>query len=645
MHTYYTALPFTPHHTRLYRLYERETSHSITVLQGLDPVWPPCLANLVMKEDTSIVRVSPDGSRLAVGGRDYISLWDTRTTALQCHLHYQGIVRRPYKGPRSKDISPAFSFSESTVATVWRGRLYISDTTTATMRGTRGLSGNYVYATAFSSGGQYLLLSIDQNLHLYCGTDASELSVLPTDQHHTSVIFTRDDGQVITGSEEGQVHFFSLSSSTLIEIPERSISTQAGAVLWLVLSHDGCRLATSGLDGTIRIYDLLSLDCVATLQRPGSRSVIYAMAYHPKEEELAAGQDECLVLWRKETAGDWVSTIHGHHTSPIIGVAYCENGTRIYTGSKDGNVKLWENTKTRFGQSPKHTETITCYTVNSHASLLATGSRDTSVILWGLTKGDYLRTLLSHKGEIVSLEFSKDGVLLASGSSDDSAIVWDVASGNVLRVLGPHSGCGRVLAFSEDRRHLTTATSQGINVWELNSGELMELRDRDTEANKAQKRSYNSFTFSDTQVLAQVVAELEAQEESPRLTLSETPRQTPRQTPRPARLESQLMLLESPQQTPRQTPRQARTLLETPLAAVAQLARDNINEKWAAKYLGCLLPPGYRVDTSLVLQDRVVLFCEDGRVLIFDTSRMRMEAESTPLELGLRKRSIVSEFG
>ena len=69
MHTYYTALPFTPHDTRLYRLYEGETSHSITVLQGLDPIWTSCLANMVMKGTTSIVRVSPDGTRLAVGGR------------------------------------------------------------------------------------------------------------------------------------------------------------------------------------------------------------------------------------------------------------------------------------------------------------------------------------------------------------------------------------------------------------------------------------------------------------------------------------------------------------------------------------------------------------------------------------------------
>ena len=487
-------------------------------------------------------------TRLAVGGDNHVCLWDTRTAVPQCHhLHDDFYDFTLHIGKNS----PAISFSESTVATVWWGSLYISDITTATRRVTRGLSGKKVYSAAFSSGGQYLLLSIDKNLHLYRGTDASELSVLPTDQHHTGLIFTRDDGQVITGSEEGQVHFFSLSSDTLSEIRGRGISTQAG-VLGLVLCLDGQRLATSGMDGAIRIYDLSSLACVATLQRPGSGSAISAMTCHPKEEELAVSQDECLVLWRKETAGNWVPSIHGHHASPIVGVAYCENGTRIYTGSQDGNVKLWENTRAQVQLTPKHTDHITCYAVDTRTSLLATGSRDMSVILWSLTTGDYLRTLLGHKNEILSLEFSEDGVLLASGSSDLRAIVWDVASGNVLHVLGPHDGCDRVLAFSEDHRHLTTAASNEIWVWELKSGELVEFRERDKEVNEAQKRPYRALT------------------------------------------------VDGPEW------QWAWGLYKT----------------WMLRYFPCQLPPEYRVDTSLVLQDRAVFLCKGGRVMIVDTSRM-----------------------
>ena len=673
MNTYYTALPFTPHDTSLHRLYEPETLHSITVLQGLDPIWTSCLANLVVADRASIV-LSPDGTHLAIGRRDNISLWDTRTTTIRYFLHIEP------SGLHNKDFYP-ISFSESTVATVWGGCLYISDTTTGTKRATWELSGNNVYAVAFSSGGKYLLLSMDQSLQLYRGADASELSVLPTDQHHRSVIFTRDDGQIITRSEEGQVHFFSLSRDTLSEIPGRSISTQA-VVVGLVLCHDGQRLATSGMDGTIRIYELASLACVGTLQRPGSGSAITAMACHPIEEELVTGQDECVVLWRKEAAGDWVASIHGHHTSPINGVGYCENGTRIYTGSQDGNIKLWENTKTQFRQSPKHTETITCYAVDARASLLATGSRDMSVILWGVTKGDYLRTLLGHKREVLSLEFSEDGVLLASGSSDDRAIVWDVASGNVLHVLGPHSGCGRVLSFGETDRHLTTATSQEIYVWELKSGELMGIQERDTQVNDAPKRPYSAFTFSDieqsqdlqhklqesqvlsqmSQQVSQVLQELlqllpQEHEQEELLQLQQQQQQQEEQeqsaqeeeeedeqaawSRRAALLvvqggEQAAALVAQWQQAAEQAAQwQQRQELELAQAQeqaqaqeLSQAARDSDHAKWLTKYLGWRLPRGYRVATTLVMEDRVVHLCKDGRVLILDTSRMEEAQDS-----------------
>ena len=593
MNTYYTALPFTPHDTRLYRLYKPETSHSIRVLQGLDPVWTSCLANLVVEDDTSMILVSPDGTRLAVGGRDYLALWDTQTTALRRYLHSGP---RDWSAPSLHD-STAISFSKSTVATVWRGWLYILDTTTATKRATRQLSGDCVYAAAFSTGGQYLLLSIDQSLHLYRGTDASELSVLPTDQEHSSVLFTRGDGQVITASEEGQVHFFRLSRNKLSEISGRRISTQAG-VVGLVLCHDGQRLATSGMDGTIRIYELASLACVATLQCPGSEGAITAMACHPTEEEIAVGQDERVVLWRKGTSGDWLASIHGHHTSPIIGVGYCENGTRICTGSQDGNIKLWENTKTEFGQSPKHTERIICYAVDSRASLLATGSSDMSVILWGLTKGDYLRTLLKHKKEVLSLKFSEDGVLLASGSSDNRAIVWDVASGNVLHVLGPHSGCGRVLSFSEDRRHLMTATSREIYEWELKSG-VMGIRERDTRVDEAPNRSYSALTIGDIGALRGL-------------------QQQRQQWQQVAQVAQEAHEARRARETQKKVEQEWKNLM-------AGTMRDNDDEKRLVRYLRWRLPPGYHVYTTLFVQDRVVLLCFDGRVLILDISRMEDE--------------------
>ena len=83
MRTYSVALPFTPHDTCLYRLYEGETSNSITVLQGLDPIWTPYMVNLVCYKYASMSGVSPDRTLLAV--ETQVQLSPKHTETITCY--------------------------------------------------------------------------------------------------------------------------------------------------------------------------------------------------------------------------------------------------------------------------------------------------------------------------------------------------------------------------------------------------------------------------------------------------------------------------------------------------------------------------------------------------------------------------------
>ena len=481
MHTYYSALPFTPHDTRLYSLYEQETHQSITVLQGLSPTWTSCLSSfsLSSKGQWKILGVSPDGMLLAVGLERKIMILDARTTASQCQISLT-----------NKIACLAFSPSEGTLATVTAESLELWNTTTGINQKTQTLSGTDFYAVSFSPQGQYLLLSIDQGLHLHHGMDASELSVLSTDWSHEKIIFASNDKQAITGSAEGYIHFFTLSGNQLSEIQERRIFNET-AISGLVLRHDGTRLASGGRDGTIRIYDLPTRSHITTLQLPESGGAILSIAYHPMEEELAVGQGTSVVLWReKETPHDWTPSIHSNHRWVITAIFYCQNGTRMYANMDNGEVKLLTTTVTQVQEPPKHAYDVIRYAVHQPTSRLATGSLDRSIILWNFTTGDYQKTLRGHTGFMDSIVFSDDGVFLASGGYDRTTIVWHVASGISLHKLGPHDSCNDVFAFSEDNAHLTTKTAKECFVWELTFGTLSERRDRDMSVDKVYTTPY-----------------------------------------------------------------------------------------------------------------------------------------------------------
>ena len=555
MYTYHSALPFTPRATRLYGLYKPENSDTITVLQGLGPTWTPCLSSrLIGRLVATIESVSPDGTRLAVNDCFSISILDTRTTTLQCRIPDIG-------GNSLFALSP----SEGTLATVGDNRLELWNTTTGSNKKNKPLSGTHFYAMAFSSRGKYLLLAIDHGLCLHDGTEAGELSVLPTNWRHRKIIFTSDDTQVITGSKEGYIHFFKLSGTQLSEIQERRIFNES-KVLGLVLRQDSKRLVSSGKDRTIRIYDLLSRSPIATLRWPESERSISAIAYHPMEEELAVGQGDCLVLWRqKETPSDWMPSIHSTQRASITAIAYCENGTRMYTTTTSGDITLWENTTTTT-QVPglhKHGGSIQCYAVSHSASLLATGSatRAPSIILWNLTTGDYLRRLVNHMWLINTLTFSDDGVLLASGCSQ-TTIVWAVETGSPLHKWGTPRIWSYPLVFSKDRAHLTARTANASFVWELESGGLVERqqlveRETRTSHDTTPTGPYHFVDINGWQTVVEV-------------------------------------------------------------------------SSWNKKCILCRLPGEYRDMTnpfhaqkSPIFGDRAALFCEDGKVVILDISRVK----------------------
>ncbi|KAK5701417.1 hypothetical protein LTR17_022610 [Elasticomyces elasticus] len=71
---------------------------------------------------------------------------------------------------------------------------------------------------------------------------------------------------------------------------------------------------------------------------------------------------------------------------------------------------------------------------------------DSHPILRSGTTGDWIGTLISHKGAVWSCRLSSDSSLAATGSADFSAKVWDTFTGECLVTL-PHGHIVRAVAF------------------------------------------------------------------------------------------------------------------------------------------------------------------------------------------------------
>ena len=83
-------------------------------------------------------------------------------------------------------------------------------------------------------------------------------------------------------------------------------------------------------------------------------------------------------------------------------------------------------------------------------------------------RGQIVKYLQGHVGDIRSVAFHPNGHLLASGGADHIVQLWDVESGKSVRTLRGHTNMVKALAFSPDGRWLASGgTDRTIRLWPM----------------------------------------------------------------------------------------------------------------------------------------------------------------------------------
>jgi WD40 repeat protein len=252
----------------------------------------------------------------------------------------------------------------------------------------------------------------------------------------------------------------------------------------VVFSPDGDRVASAGLDGTVRIWDAGSGKVERVLEGHGDE--VYAVRFSPDGEHVAStGLDRRVIVQDLET-GATTRELSGFQGWSLA-VVFSPDGSRVAAASLDGRILVWdtatgEQTLTLPGQ-----RWITALAWSADGRILAGGRVD--ITLWDVATGKSLAVLKGHRDTIRSLDFSRDSRLLASASFDKTVRVWDVESRKELHTLeregfvqitakGPITNPIKVPAlaavFSPDGTRLATAgADRVVRLWNVADGGLL----------------------------------------------------------------------------------------------------------------------------------------------------------------------------
>jgi RNA polymerase sigma factor (sigma-70 family) len=348
---------------------------------------------------------SPDGKTLALAGRQAIQFYDVATgRQLSGPSGANGQVDHIEFLPDGRTVLAGSSWDSDVGARFWdlaNGRLL-------------GALDRPAVSVALAPDGKTIAAGFYEGPPVLA--DAATGKVLRTWKGPPlfleSLVFTRDGRQLIGASWTGK-RLHAWDASTGEELPSPG-DLPHGAAKHLALSPDGKRLAFAGLDGIVRLWDVVRRKQAGELK--GMQGPVLAVAWSPDGREIAA--------------------------------VSAEGKFGFTAGTPDRKVRVWDVATGRERVALAGPEGGSwCVAWSPDGRLIATGGEDNIVRVWERASGQQRFDLKGHAGPVMAVAFTSDGARLLSGSSDTTVLVWD------LLVLGKNSRPAR----AEDLPSLWTA--------------------------------------------------------------------------------------------------------------------------------------------------------------------------------------------
>jgi WD40 repeat protein len=279
----------------------------------------------------------------------------------------------------------------------------------------------------------------------------------------------------------------------LLRTPEitQYLPGHTGWVTALASSPNGTRLASSGWDNMLRLWD--------TSQPGGSVPIeqysadVRTIAFSPTGVMFATGgcglrheEGGCLQgalqLWDAVT-GDPIGALMTGHTDWVHSVRFTPDGKRLISAGEDGLILFWDvdnQTQVDMNLAGHPNIWVSNIAVNhdENRPLLASASchayQDEDCIqfeiyLWNTNTGELVQELVGSGDWISSMAFSPDDRLLAAGGYDWAVHLWQVGAGvEILPALAAHNAAVTGVAFSPDGRQLVSIGEDSrLLVWDL----------------------------------------------------------------------------------------------------------------------------------------------------------------------------------
>ncbi|HLO14908.1 MAG TPA: WD40 repeat domain-containing protein, partial [Anaerolineales bacterium] len=264
--------------------------------------------------------------------------------------------------------------------------------------------------------------------------------------------------------------------------------THDAAVSSVAFSPDGKYIVSGGLDGTVRVWDVVTGKETARMMHDH----VTLVAFSPDGKFVASAGGNIARVWNVATGKEVAHMIHDHSVNSF---AFSPDGKLIVSGGCEadnndyciqGSARVWDAMTGKEIEKISYDGDVTfvAFSPDGKFGVTISGSYNNAVYIWEVATGKEIAQM--KPGEIgYSVAFSPDGKFIVSGGCDykeygicfgGSTRVFDASTGTeVARMIHDGAPVGSV-AFSPDGKFIVSGgcdnyendncTQGSVSVWD-----------------------------------------------------------------------------------------------------------------------------------------------------------------------------------
>ena len=251
------------------------------------------------------------------------------------------------------------------------------------------------------------------------------LAVSGTGPRHTRALKWSPDGQRIALSgANNEVRLYNVETTECIHV----YHGHQEEVTSLVFNEDGSWLVSAGLDGLIFVWDTKTHTQVMRLEheQEGNDGAIMSLSTSPDTSFYAVGFANGVVGIYGPNF-DQPMTRFTAHDHKLMGLSVSPLDETIATGSCDNSVKIWvlRGTAIRKHILQGHSDVVVSLCFARDSELLVTGSRDQTIRLWQYKDGQPICTISAQRNTLFEIDHHPSQRSFVSCSGAGVVCVWD----------------------------------------------------------------------------------------------------------------------------------------------------------------------------------------------------------------------------